>query len=244
MRPAEVIDDPEILARFPIDQPYMRRTGFWAHFRDETAAARLTLDAWEKRRDRFFITPTLIVQEATAAGYDPTVGQRTRLDLISPALAERWKAQPRDQWGDLDPNEVVEARESMAGMAAFIRLAHARGIRILTGSDVGMAWVVPGVSLHREFEILAGAGFSPVEVVHASTGLASQALRRTDRGVLAPGKAADLVIVEGNLAGDIQRIARIEQVMLDGRLQDRARLLEEAARLAAAHRPKDSQTHN
>jgi cytosine/adenosine deaminase-related metal-dependent hydrolase len=238
LRPGEVIDDPEIVARYPVDQPFMRRTGFWSHFDGETDAARRTLDAWEKRRDRFFITPTLVVQEATAAGYHLAVADNADLGLVSPSLLKEWKEQPRSQWGDLTPEEVVEANQSTRGMTAFIGLARRRGIRVLTGSDVGMAWVVPGASLHREFELLTTAGFSPVEIIHASTGLAAEALRTTDRGTIAPGKIADLVIVDGHLSTDISAIRRIEQVMLSGRLHERTQLLGEAARLAAAHQPE------
>jgi hypothetical protein len=43
--------------------------------------------------------------------------------------------------------------------------------------------------------------------------------------------------VGGDLAADIRKLRQLEQVMLGGRLFDRAKLLEEAAQLAAADLP-------
>ncbi len=119
-------------------------------------------------------------------------------------------------------------------MKTFVKMAHDRGVRLLTGSNFLVAGVVPGPSLHRELEILVEVGLSPVEAIHCSTGLAAESLRVSDRGLIAPGQVADLVIVDGNLADDITVLDQIEQVMLAGRLYQRKELLEEAARLAAA----------
>ena len=72
-------------------------------------------------------------------------------------------------------------------MGRFIGAAQARGVRVLAGSDFGMAWVVPGVSLHRELEMLVEGGLTPVEAVRAATGRAAEALRRRDRGTVLAG---------------------------------------------------------
>jgi imidazolonepropionase-like amidohydrolase len=76
---------------------------------------------------------------------------------------------------------------------------------------------------------------TPVEAIHSSTGGAAEALRNKTRGVVAAGQEADLIVVDGNAAADIAAVQRIERVVIGGRIYDRARLLEEAATLAAAH---------
>ena len=128
----------------------------------------------------------------------------------------------------------MEAKAAVAGMVAFVGLAHGRGIRIVTGSDAagGPPWVVAGDSLHRELELLVQAGLSPVEAIRCATGAAAKALRAPDRGTIRAGNLADLVIVRGNLAENIAVIREIEQVILDGVLYERAQLLEEASRWA------------
>lgn len=156
---------------------------------------------------------------------------------VSPATQTQWKLQGQNPYGVLKPEQAVLGKKQAAGEQAFVRLLHERGFRLLTGTDTAVISLVPGASLHWEFELLAGAGLSPVEVIHASTGAVAEALRNKTRGTITPGEEADLVIVRGNVAADIRATKDIEQVMLGGRLYDRARLLDEAAQLAAAHQP-------
>jgi cytosine/adenosine deaminase-related metal-dependent hydrolase len=229
----EVMDDPVEVARTPVDLNMMDRTLFWAHFDASARTARATLAAWEARRERFYITPTMVMQEATARAYEVPYRSNEELRLVSPALLAQWHKSPTS-WGDLDAKEIQEGLQSAAGMARFIGAAHARGVRVLAGSDFGMAWVVPGVSLHRELEILVGGGLTPVEAVRAATGRAAEALRRTDRGTIRQGQLADLLIVHGNVAANVSNVRRVDQVILGGRFMEHAALMKEAARLATA----------
>jgi predicted amidohydrolase len=244
MRPYEVLDDVEIIARYPVDGALMKRTAFWAHIDPNGATLNRTLDAWEKRKDQFFITPTLVVQAAVSESYDypdPKLTENPDLRLLSPALLESWKrASPPKHWGDLNPEEIQEAKDSVQGMATFMKLAHARGIRIIAGTDTPVPWLVPGVSLHQELcAFVDDVGMSPVEAIYAATGRAAEAFRVEDRGVIREGNVADLVILNGNLATDIRISTRIEKVILGGEIHERKVLLAEAAKWAAKDLPED-----
>ena len=117
----------------------MKRTGFWAHLDPQADAIAQTLKAWEKRKDKFFVTPTLVAQEADAQSYDypaPRFTENPDVDLVSSAMLESWKKEsPPIHWGDLSSEEIAEAKASVDGMATFVRLAHQHGIRILSGTD-------------------------------------------------------------------------------------------------------------
>lgn len=247
LRPYEVLDDLELIARYPIDEPLMKRTAFWAHLDPNDRNLMQTLDLWEERADRFFVTPTLVTQEAVADSYDyPEPASRFEekpgIELISDRALAEWKeiGVPRDRWGDLSAEEISEARESVEGMASFTGLAYDRGIRILGGTDIGVPWLIPGVSLHRELRyFVERSGMTPVEAIRTSTGNAAEALSAPDRGTIAEGKVADLVIVDGNVAEDIGALANVEAVMLGGRIHSPSRLLEEAARWAALDQPEE-----
>lgn len=244
LRPYEVVDDLEVVARYPVDGPLMRRTGFWTHLDPNGRNLRQTLDAWEARKERFFVTPTLVVQEAVAHNYDyPDHDLMTdpAVALISAGLRKEWEeGSPPTYWGDLTPDEVAEAKASLEGMGAFVGLAHRRGVRILSGTDTAIPWLVPGASLHRELRhFVELAGLTPVEAIHTSTGAPARALAVEDRGTIAPGNVADLVIVRGDASQEIRAVSRVERVILGGRLFDRDALLEEAARLAREDRPNE-----
>jgi len=67
-------------------------------------------------------------------------------------------------------------------------------------------------------ELLVGAGLAPTDAIRAATGNAARILGRDDLGVIAPGKIADLVIVDGDPTRDIRDTCRIRWVFKAGRL--------------------------
>lgn len=237
----EVIDDPQVVARFPLDLVVMKRTGYWGYFRPDNPVVSRTLDEWEKRKDKFFSDPTLVVQEGMAWSDTPSRTSAPEMSLISPAMAKDWPA-GLARYGKLSPEQYVDAKKSVDGMQAFVGSAQRRGIRILSGTDTPVPYTVPGASLHRELELFVKAGMTPVEAIRTSTGRAAEALRNKERGTIAPGQIADLLIVRGHVASDITALRNLEQVMLGGRLHQRDQLLDEARRLAAQHRPAPVKT--
>ncbi len=62
-------------------------------------------------------------------------------------------------------------------------------------------------------------GFSPVEAVHAATGRAAEAIAIADEtGTLAPGKAGDILVVDGDVTADIEALARTRTVVRNGEI--------------------------
>jgi imidazolonepropionase-like amidohydrolase len=95
---------------------------------------------------------------------------------------------------------------------------HRAGVRLTAGSDAG--WRLTGFDTYaRELEEMGVCGLAPVEVIHAATGAASQAIGRQDEfGSLRPGATADLLLVEGNAARDLRSLAAVRAVYQAGRL--------------------------
>lgn len=241
LRPYEVLDDLELIAEYPIDELLMKRTGFWAHFDPDGRNLSQTLDLWEERKGDFFVTPTLVAQEAVANAYDypepaSKFEEKRGAEFVSERMLSAWReiSPPDEQWGELNPKELAEARQTLDGMASFVGLAHERGIRILSGTDTPVPWVVPGVSLHEELQhFVEKSGMTPEEAIHTSTGQAAAALETSDRGTVEAGKVADLVIVDGDVADDISTLANIETVILGGRVYSHEQLMDEVDQWAA-----------
>jgi imidazolonepropionase-like amidohydrolase len=95
---------------------------------------------------------------------------------------------------------------------------HRAGVRLTAGSDAG--WRLTRFDNYwRELEEMEKCGLSPVEVIHAATGAASQAIGQQDEfGTLRPGSSADLLLVTGNAASDVRTLASVRAVYLEGRL--------------------------
>lgn len=105
-------------------------------------------------------------------------------------------------------------------MDAVTRRASAIGVPIVAGTDGMLAPRDPLPILHRELELLVtGAGLSPMQALVSATANAAQAIGvDRDRGTIAAGKIADVVLLSGNPVEDIRNTRKIEVVVHRGRL--------------------------
>jgi imidazolonepropionase-like amidohydrolase len=107
-------------------------------------------------------------------------------------------------------------------MMDFVHRFHAAGGVVLAGTDC-----VPrcGYGLHEELRLLVAAGLTPAAALRAATLDPARALGWSAKvGRVAPGLAADLVLLAGDPLADIRNVARIQAVVTNGRYLDRAAL--------------------
>jgi imidazolonepropionase-like amidohydrolase len=104
----------------------------------------------------------------------------------------------------------------------------AAGGLLLAGPDpTGNGGVIPGFGDLRELELLVEAGFSPLEAIRIGTLNGATFLGLAGRiGSIAPGKDADLVVIRGNPATNINDVEQVEIVFKDGVGFDSARLID------------------
>ncbi|WP_224386322.1 amidohydrolase family protein [Pseudonocardia sp. ICBG1293] len=104
--------------------------------------------------------------------------------------------------------DMVEAHH------ASLRLARDAGVRIAMGSDAGVA--THGRNL-REIELMGAHGLTPVEALRAATTSAAHLLGADDEiGVIAPGKVADLVLLQGTEISVSDLESRVRTVVRRG----------------------------
>ncbi len=68
-----------------------------------------------------------------------------------------------------------------------------------------------------ELEMMAKAGMTPMQVIVAATGAAAQVSKLDHVGTIAPGKAADLLVLDANPLQDIRNTRQIHSVWIAGR---------------------------
>ena len=112
------------------------------------------------------------------------------------------------------PAELENAMET-------VRRLHRAGILLLAGSDAPNPTTGFGVSMQLELELLVKAGLSPVEALRAATSAPAAFYGAADRGRIANGLRADLVLVEGDPTRDIMDARRIAAVFKNGWPVDR-----------------------
>ena len=109
------------------------------------------------------------------------------------------------------------------------------GMRILPGSDLAVAGVFEGASLHENLALMVEEiGLSPAEAIVAATRHSAEFAGVAESlGTIQPGMIADLVLLDADPLADIANTSRVAAVFQGGRLFDRAaldELLEEARR--------------
>jgi imidazolonepropionase-like amidohydrolase len=155
---------------------------------------------------------------------DPTVGTFEdmfvgRAGQMSPSLgmvADRFPSQVRRGLfsGGLPVPAGMDQRykDSYAAMVRMVGELYRAGVTIVAGTDA-----TPGFALHRELELWVRAGIPPAEVLRRATLGAAQVMKHNDtRGSIAPGKLADVILVDGDPATNISDIRKVELVVKDG----------------------------
>jgi imidazolonepropionase-like amidohydrolase len=174
-------------------------------------------------RHRAYLVPTLIVAHQYASERRPSLAGVPLADRVPEHVHAFWTR------GDAAPasfKHVFDMHEQFA--AHLTRRVVALGGRVGAGSDLPNPYVTPGGALHQELELLVGAGLTPLQALRAATGGAADILGAADRGVLAAGRIADVIVVAGDPSADIRATRDVRTVIRDGAV------LEMQALLAAA----------
>ena len=187
---------------------------------------------------------TRLVWLRLAFAWDTRLADHPQMGYMPPALLQFWdkfsphNAQKRAYPAGMPPPSRQERCQQVAGMAIFTAELFRRGARILVGTDAPFPHLAPGFSFHDELYALLECGLSEVAALQAATLSGAQALGISDRvGVLAAGKLADLVVVDGDPTLDFKAMTRVRAVAREGHWLDPAALLAQAAEYALKAEP-------
>ena len=98
-----------------------------------------------------------------------------------------------------------------------VRTVWDAGIVVAMGTDAGNIGTLHGPSVFREMALMAQAGLTPLEVLRSATvnGAAVMGMEH-DLGAIAPGRLADLVVLDADPLADVSNLSRISRVLKDG----------------------------
>jgi imidazolonepropionase-like amidohydrolase len=108
--------------------------------------------------------------------------------------------------------------EELTGRLAPHREMMRAGVSMVVHSDAGP----PGTRFERFAEsvevFMRGLGVGVEAAIRAATGTAAEALGIDDRlGTIATGKTADLLVLDGDVTGDIAALRQVRLVLIAGR---------------------------
>src|SRR6266487_3109310 len=161
---------------------------------------------------------------------DPTMGAFAGLffgdpGAITPGLedvAPRFPPQVRRQLlsGALEVPKGQETvyHEAFPAMLRLLKALYDAGVTIIPGTDS-----LAGYMLHHELELYVRAGIPSAEVLRMVTLTPALVMGvDKDRGVIAPGKLADMILVDGDPTKNIRDINNITTVIKGGKVYDPA----------------------
>ncbi len=207
----------------------------------DTASPEITAMTQAMVTHHVFLAPTLVTFEAMAWGDSARITQSPDLRYASPALVIGWqKFSLSTGW---TPADFDAARQAWPKVLAFTKYLYDSGVILTAGTDAGNPFTVPGISFHRELELLVAAGIPPLDVLRIATMNGARSLGiEGEVGSIAVGKLADLVLVRGDPSANISDTRNISWVIQGGVPRPPARLL--PARLRSVHGGLRQRTHS
>jgi hypothetical protein len=122
------------------------------------------------------------------------------------------------------PFTVEMLKSAMAFEKAFVDAGGTLGAGV---DPTGFGGALPGFGDQRNYELFIEAGFTPAQAVQIMTANGAKILGMYDRfGSIERGKAADLVVLNGNLAADPSSIRKVTTVFRNGVGYDSPKLIE------------------
>ena len=124
-----------------------------------------------------------------------------------------------------EPSKTTARRaEGLRKVEEFTKRYAQAGGRIITGPDSGPSSGpanLAGLAMHVEMEALVDAGLTPMQAIQASTKWPAELLHKEkDFGTIAPGRVADIILIDGDPLADIRTTRKIRTVMMNGKPLD------------------------
>ncbi|HUD94842.1 amidohydrolase family protein [Sphingobium sp.] len=138
---------------------------------------------------------------------------------MAPTLAVYDPYKPRDTPVKADDPRLQQTVRKFGYALGNVKAMFDAGVPIALGTDAGMPGTPHGPSTLHEMELLVQAGLTPAQALVAGTRTSAKIMRLDgDRGTIAVGKRADIVLIDGTPWTNIRDVYKVSQVLIDGKL--------------------------
>ncbi|GAB4035201.1 amidohydrolase family protein [Spirosoma jeollabukense] len=170
-----------------------------------------------------FVVPTLNISRTVAYLDQDNHRNDTYLQYIGQGLKNTYAWRVSRVAKD-DANAIAERHAVYEKSSSLLPLLHKAGVTIMAGTDAGFlnSYVYPGLGLHHELGYFVKAGLTPLQALQSAIIPGPVFLNKTGLyGDIAPGKSADIVLLNKNPLLDISATQAISTVVLRGKVYDR-----------------------
>jgi len=160
------------------------------------------------------LDPTISIFEALFCGNPSAI--TPGLEEIVPRFPPQVRRAMLSGALEVPPDKQPAYHEAFPAMLRLLKAIHDAGVTIIPGTDA-----LAGYTLHHELELYAHAGIAPAEILRMATWTPALVMGvNKDRGVIAPGKLADMILMDGDPTKNIRDINNITTVIKGGKVYD------------------------
>lgn len=158
-----------------------------------------------------FVIPCVVLDASMMGISAETFARDPRVD---DRLDDAWRATIRGCYGRYPQGRLPD-------VLASVRALHDAGVDLLVGTDVAVPFptfggMAHGASVHHELQLLVEAGLTSVEALTAATATPARRFGLRDRGRIAEGLRADLLLVDGDPTTTVSDTLNIREVWRRG----------------------------
>jgi hypothetical protein len=162
------------------------------------------------------LDPTISIFEALFCGNPSAI--TPGLEQIVPRFPPQVRRAMLSGALEVPKDKEAAYHEAFPSMLRLLKAIHDAGVTIIPGTDA-----LAGYTLHHELELYVQAGIAPAEVLRMATWTPALVMGvDKDRGVIAPAKLADMILVDGDPTKNIRDINNITAVIKGGKVYDPA----------------------
>jgi len=185
-------------------------------------------------KNNTWVTPTAVVWQNNATFEEDASKYADRMRYMPRYIRQYWDPKNNAHLKNRSPERIAVEKLLVKKYLEIIGSMQRAGVKLMTGSDFGAnPLLFPGWGVHDEMALFVKAGLTPMEAIQAATRNPAQFLG-LDRsvGTIEKGKLADLVLLDANPLEDINNTRKINSVIFQGRMMDRAELNRKLAAIA------------
>jgi imidazolonepropionase-like amidohydrolase len=171
------------------------------------------------KQHKVWYVPTFTVDESffVYAGHPEFMQSEFFQEAAGLKLMAKFNAPGYTEKINQDPQTAQHSKDFAIGQQNLKRLFDA-GVNVGFGTDSGaLPGRIPGFAEHHELELMVQAGLTPMQAITAATGENAKLLHSADRGTIAVGKRADLLVLDADPLVDVRNTQKIFAVYHDGR---------------------------
>ena len=179
--------------------------------------------------------PTMsLFEDWVIAGDSASLMSREELKYVPAQMRAQWLVATRNFQSN--PNYSRQRSQSFLEIRRqILRALRDAGAGLLLGSDAPQVFNVPGFSIHEELRAMVASGLTPFEALSSGTrNVAIYFGAENERGTVATGKVADLLLLDSNPLADVANAQRRAGVMVRGRWLPESEIQRRLEQIAAA----------